>query len=167
MVMDEVKLLGLDRVIWNALENSQIGIAAMKAGINKGNMNFGKALVKEGQRRIKEDPKSGITYRLYGLTAQAARKRYHTASAPGESPADMTSKLRRGMHYNTKGLDLQWGYSSDTPYGLYLEKGVKGRIKKRPNLEPTSKLLSAQGEVYYNNAIADSIYKWVHGGKFL
>ena len=149
--------------IWKALLQddwaSRITIA-----IRKGHMEFGKYLVGEARRSIREDEKTGNYYKLSSKIAKKVGKLYHQASAPGESPANLTGKLAKHTKSKLLGIDLEWGYGSETPYGKFLEMGAKRgkwKIRKRPNILPVSRHSSAEAEIIYQNRISSDIGKWM------
>ncbi len=62
-----------------------------KEGIRRANYLIGRELVKDAQLRILKGKKTGIVYRRRTLSGRLIS---HQASAPGESPANMTGSLR-------------------------------------------------------------------------
>lgn len=93
--------------------------------------NIGKANVFYTRNIIKRGPKTGVLYRIPG------RKRRHRASAPGEAPANLTGKLRRGVNFQVKGND-QMEFGDTELYGKFLEMGTR-KMARRPHLEPAVK----------------------------
>lgn len=90
--------------------------------------DIGQDMYKEVRRLIKEGPKTGKKYRVKGRT--------HTASAPGQPPANWTGKLRRSVGFNVRSTEVEFGYKQD--YGKYLEEGTT-KMKPRPGLRITYK----------------------------
>lgn len=82
--------------------------------------------VKYTREIIKKGPKNGRLYRIAG------RRRRHRASAPGEAPANLTGRLRRGVDFRVKGND-QMEFGDTELHGRFLELGTK-RMKPRPHL---------------------------------
>jgi HK97 gp10 family phage protein len=91
-------------------------------------------------RSIQTGPKSGITYvRAGGQNAS----RTHTASAPGEAPANDKGRLARSMLWKRDGNSAIVG-STVTGYPHWLEFGTVN-MEPRPFLRPA---LDANKEVY-------------------
>ena len=88
--------------------------------------DIGKDMYSEARRLIKEGPKSGTKYKVRGRT--------HTASAPGQAPANWTGKLRRSVGFNVRPNEVEYGYRID--YGKYLEEGTS-KMSPRPGLRLT------------------------------
>lgn len=83
-------------------------------------------------KRLMDRQKSGKQYKING--------KGHTASAPGQAPANISDKLKNSIDYTVHANnELIFGYRSTvgTPYGKYLEFGTK-TIKKRPNIFATA-----------------------------
>lgn len=90
--------------------------------------DIGQDMYKEIRRLIKEGPKTGRKYRVRGRT--------HTASAPGQPPANWTGKLRRSVSFKVRRTEVEYGYKQY--YGKFLEKGTP-KMKPRPGLRITYK----------------------------
>lgn len=90
--------------------------------------DIGQDMYKEARRLIKEGPKTGLKYKVRGRT--------HTASAPGQPPANWTGRLRRSIGFNVRTNEVEYGYKQD--YGKYLEEGTT-KMKPRPGLRITYK----------------------------
>lgn len=90
--------------------------------------DIGKDMYAEARRLIKEGPKTGIKYRVRG--------RAHTASAPGQAPANWTGKLRRSVGFQVRRNEVEYGYKIN--YGKYLEDGTR-KMSPRPGLRITYK----------------------------
>jgi len=93
-------------------------------GVRKGLSLYGRMLTKYARDQITKGPKSGKKYTLY----RNGRKFTHQASAPGEFPANLTGKLRKGMSARLRGGD-EIEFGSTTSYARALEFGL-GRIKR-------------------------------------
>ncbi len=107
-------------------------IAQSKSSIRKGWYFVGKELQKEGQKLVKEGPKTGRLYRIKG------RRRRHRASAPGEPPANRFGDLRRSINFKVEGW-RRMAYGAGTTTMIYpavLELGTRKsrKIEKRPYL---------------------------------
>lgn len=79
------------------------------------------------RRIIRKGPKTGRIYYWWG-----GRSRRHQASAPGQAPANMRGRLRRGVNFRVMGND-KMEFGDTVFYGLYLEQGTK-KMKPRPHL---------------------------------
>ena len=114
-----------DKEIKRVMKNlPKLAPRAMKRAL----YDIGQDMYKEARRLIKEGPKTGRKYRVRGRT--------HTASAPGQPPANWTGKLRRSIGFNVRSTEVEYGYKQD--YGEYLEKGTT-KMKPRPGLRITYK----------------------------
>ena len=98
----------------------------------------GKDLKAEANREILRRPKSG---RTYVIRSRAGRRRRHVASAPGETHANLSGKLRRALSWKVRGTDrMDFGYGvsttaqNDPPIYSQIEFGF-GRVKARPTLK--------------------------------
>lgn len=104
----------------NSLPN--LGPRAIKRAL----YDVGKDMYAEARRLIKEGPKTGRKYRVKGRT--------HTASAPGQPPANWTGALRRSVGFKVRKSEVEYGYKIH--YGEYLEEGTE-KMKARPGLKIT------------------------------
>jgi nucleoid DNA-binding protein len=136
---------------------------AIKKGMATGWYNFGDFLVRKAKDAIQKDIKTGKIYKLYGQLAIKSGKTIHQASAPGESPANLTGDLVRGIHNRLISDGVEWGYDASTPYGKYLEFGAKGpgsrKMLKRPNIIPISKKSDVTAGIIFNESIASELSK--------
>lgn len=127
-VIDDTAFLVMDRALFNT-----------KEGIRRGLLDVAPEIEREVVRRIKSPPKTGKLYFIAG--------KIHQASAPGESPADLSGDLAEGVGSRVPSSTLLViGYAASTPYGKWMEKGTDdGRIEPRPALRPAA--LSKEREV--------------------
>ena len=88
--------------------------------------DVGKDMYAEVRRLIKEGPKTGRKYKVKGRT--------HTASAPGQPPANWTGALRRSVGFKVRKNEVEYGYK--IRYGEYLEEGTS-KMAPRPGLRIT------------------------------
>jgi hypothetical protein len=106
----------------------------MKAGVEFASWTSARGLQSATSREILRKPKGG---RTYIRRDRLGRRRRHVASAPGETHANMTGRLRRSLSFRVNGLELEFGYGvtkGDAPeYAAAIEFGSK-RIKSRPSL---------------------------------
>ena len=125
-----------------------------KLGVRSAWRLSGQSLVRESRRSIVDDPKTGRVYLI--------RRRRHRASAPGESPANLTGRLRKSIGFVLSGkMDLEFGVgpsmSTNVPdYARTLELGG-GRIAKRPYLIKAIEKEDRNMENYLFNEIRKSI----------
>ena len=124
-VIDRTAFLVMDRAIFNT-----------KEGIRRGLLDVGPEIEREVVRRIKSPPKTGRYYWRGG--------RHHQASAPGESPANLSGALAESIGFSVSSpTQLVIGSRSNSeaaPYAARLEFGDKflgkGSIAARPYLKP-------------------------------
>lgn len=96
----------------------------IKEGVKDTWYIIGPKLRDETRRLIYEPPKTGRIYNIYG--------RRHQASAPGQSPANLTGRLAQSNDYTVRGHDsLEFGERA--PYARFLEEGTR-KIAQRPHL---------------------------------
>jgi hypothetical protein len=97
---------------------------------------LGDDLKKRANEEILRKPKSG---RLYIRLDRLGRRRRHRASAPGETHANMTGKLRKAIgwkiHGNNEGMTFGYGVSGrpSPKYDEFVEFGTR-RMAARPSL---------------------------------
>ena len=86
-------------------------------------------------QEILRRPKSG---RVYVRRDRLGRRRRHVASAPGETHANMTGRLRRSLSFRVNPREIEFGYGvtkGDAPdYAASVEFGTK-RTAARPSLQ--------------------------------
>ena len=76
------------------------------------------------------------TGRVYVRRDRSGRRRRHQASAPGETAANRSGRMRRNRGFQLSGSDqLEFGIR-DTPYAAFLERGTR-RMRPRPSLGNT------------------------------
>ena len=112
----------------------------MRLSIRKGMFFMGKDLVSTAQNKILKQPKTGK--RRIVRRGKTRRRVLHTASAPGEAPANLSGDLRRSIGFKVQGhSQLTFGAGGDDlVYARPLELGnPKGNLKKRPYLIPSIK----------------------------
>lgn len=104
-------------------------------GTEKGLWRAGKSIRAEFNKQVKAKDKTG---RLYILRGPSGRKRKHTASAPGETPANRTGAYRKGFDFNVRTAN-ELVLGNTVAYSGYLENGTKDeeggtRMAARPGL---------------------------------
>lgn len=114
---------------------------ATRRSIRHAWFELGKDLRAEANREILRKPKSG---RVYVVRGRGGRRRRHVASAPGETHANLTGKLRRSIGWKVSGSDqMDFGYgvastgrNAAPPYAPAIEFGrADGSIAPRPSLQ--------------------------------
>ena len=103
-------------------------------GIRHGFFRFAKDLKQDVNREILRKPKGGRVYRI--RTRSGYRR--HTASAPGETHANLSGTLRKSLGWKVRGAkSMEFGYGVDvTPapdYAEAVEEGTR-RMAARPSL---------------------------------
>lgn len=106
-----------------------------RSGVEFAAYTSGKGLVKTTSAEILKKPKGG---RVYVRRDRAGRRRRHIASAPGETHANMTGRLRRSLAFKVNPSQLEFGYGVDKndapPYAEFVEFGTR-RMAARPSLQ--------------------------------
>ena len=127
------------------LEGSKELAAALKSMGPKLRAEVGKAVTataielrSDVVKRIKRGPNSGITYR------KSNPKRVHTASAPGQAPADDMGGLANSIFFDNIG-DMTAIVGSRLIYALYLEHGTRN-MAARPYFRPAAEEMRAKFE---------------------
>lgn len=105
-----------------------------KAGIEYAAWQSAKQLQKATSDEIIRKPKRGRTYIIRG---PSGRRRRHVASAPGETHANLTGKLRRSLGFTVSSTEIEFGYGvfrEPAPeYARFVEFGTR-RMLARPSL---------------------------------
>jgi hypothetical protein len=110
-----------------------------RQGIRRGFFRLGKRLDKDARRGINRGRKTGVRRRV---TTRTGRRRWHIASAPGESHANVTFKLRDSLGWKVRGFErMDFGYGVATQwrkraprYASYVEEGT-ARMAARPSIQ--------------------------------
>ena len=118
-VVDNTAFLVIKRSLFNT-----------KEGLRRGLLDVAPEIEKEVIRRIKSPPKTGRYYLIGG--------RIHQASAPGESPADLTGELADSVGSEVSS-PTQLIIGDRAEHGRWMELGTTdGRIAPRPHLKPAA-----------------------------
>lgn len=118
-----------------------------KSGIEFGLWRSGKDILSEFNKQVLSKNKSG---RIYIRKDRLGRRRKHTASAVGESPANRTGFYRKGADSNVSPNQLVFGNSVE--YSEFLELGTS-RMKARPGLK--NAIVASERNIMRN--LADNI----------
>lgn len=100
--------------------------------------DIGRELVKEARSYLSLR-KSG---RVYNVIVRGKRVR-HRASAPGQSPANMTGNLKSKISYRVSGLYMF--FESNAEYSRFLEDGTS-KMRPRPFMRRAAKKKSRRAE---------------------
>lgn len=126
---------------------------ATRVGIRLGLYNYGRALRKEAQAEMLKKNKKG---RIYNVRIRG-RKARHRASAPHQTAANMTGKLRKSIDFTVQGTEgLVFG--ANTEYADFLEKGT-GKMSPRPTLKNSMKVNYRNGRNYIEGGIFDKLFQ--------
>lgn len=111
------------------------GAIITERGIRKAWFRVGQDLKRTANTEVLKKPKGG---RTYIIRTASGRRRRHVASAPGETHANRSGRLRKAIEWRVRGDQLDFGYGiiggSDSPdYASFVEEGTR-RMKPRPTL---------------------------------
>ena len=101
-------------------------------GIRQGFFKVGSLLKTTAREQMMEKPKHGRLYRI----KRGSQTRNHIASAPYESPANVSGALRKSIGFEPSGMILVFGAGgrdSGVDYAAYLEDGTD-KMLPRPLL---------------------------------
>ncbi len=94
-----------------------------------------RGLLSATSQEILRKPKGG---RTYIIRDRRGRRRRHVASAPGETHANMSGRLRRSLSFRANSAEIEFGYGvtdgSAPKYAGFVEFGTK-RMEARPSLQ--------------------------------
>lgn len=125
-----------------------------RAGIRQGFFRLGNDLKKTASKQILKKPKSGRVY----LIRRGKITRRHVASAPYESPANLSGDYRKTIDYKIVGTSrLIFGAgSSKVKYAKYLELGTKNMLPRR-GLGNAVEAVQKNAVQYFSNGISGAI----------
>lgn len=124
-----------------------------KTGIRQGFIKFGSLLQKSLKSEILRKPKSGREY----LIRRGGRRFRHIAAADGETPANITGRLRRSVDYKVHGASkMEFGYDNSVDYGHFLEDGTS-KMGAKTGIQNAIKEEKLQGLKLMRNEI---IKRW-------
>ncbi len=105
-----------------------------KSGIEFAAHSSATQLVRITSKEILKKPKGG---RTYVTRTRSGSRRTHTASAPGETHANLSGDLRRSLGFKSSSSQIEFGYGvyrNDAPdYADFVEHGTS-KMKARPSL---------------------------------
>lgn len=107
-----------------------------QSGVEHAAYTSAKGLQKAINAEILHKPKGG---RVYVIRSATGRKRRHRASAPGETHANLTGKLRKSIGFKVNPNQLEFGYGVESKeaapdYAAGVEFGTKN-MAARPSLQ--------------------------------
>lgn len=105
-------------------------------GMRQGFFDLGDDLNAELSKQMLAKDKRG---KVYVRRIRGGARRRHRASAPDQTPANQSGRMRRARGYQLSGSDqLEWGIRSGkgADYAKFLESGT-GRMSARPGLGNT------------------------------
>lgn len=133
-----------------------------QTGMTQGWQKLGESLKRDVKREILRKPKSG---RLYIIRTRSGARRRHRASAPGETHANLSGKVRRSVGFRVSGSsEMRFGYGAlggrgRAPlYAKMLEFGTR-RMKPRPSLQNAIKANIRNGQTYFGIEIRRAIIR--------
>lgn len=108
-----------------------------RRAIRQAFFEIGRDHIRELSKQMLAKDKTGVVRISRGRTG---RRRRHQASAPGETAANRTGRMRRGRGFQLSGHDqLEFGIRG-VPYANFLERGTRN-IEPRPSLGNTVRAL--------------------------
>jgi len=107
-----------------------------RSGVEHAVYTSAKGLQKTINAEILHKPKGG---RVYVIRSATGRRRRHRASAPGETHANLTGKLRKSLGFKVNFNQLEYGYGVESKepapdYAAGVEFGTKN-MAARPSLQ--------------------------------
>jgi hypothetical protein len=132
-------IIGFEADIRNSKEFKKISKMRFKTrrAIRQSWFLLGKTMELQARKEMARKPKAGKTYyiRVRGRIIK------HIASAPGETHANLTGRLRAATSFKVHGssrMDFGYGFAikKDPDYSLTVEEGsTKRKVAARPSIE--------------------------------
>ena len=145
-----------DRVSRNIVVSLERIDENTRRGIRQGFFRLGSSLVRTSSKQILDrSKKTGRIYRI----RRGQRIRRHQASAPGQSPANLSGKYRRSFGFKIKGfqeMKFGSGLAMKEDYPEYLEKGTR-KMKPRPGLGNAVDAEERNSITYFETEIARNV----------
>jgi len=124
-----------------------------RRGIRQGFFRLGSSLRRTASKQILSKNKTGRVY----LIRRGKRYRRHRASAPGESPANLSGNYRRKIGFQIRGhKEMEFGGRAD--YSAFLEDGTN-KMEPRPGLGNAVKAEERNSIGYFESEISRNLKK--------
>jgi hypothetical protein len=126
-----------------------------KRAVRQGMFKWARDLKSTANKDILAKDKTG---RIYRIRLPSGRIRRHQSSAPGETHANLTGRLRRTIGWNVVASDrLEFGYGLDRvkevpEYAQWVEFG-SSRMAPRPSIQNSINKTAGNAETYFNDEI--------------
>ena len=150
----------------DVLRRLRNGDKLIRRGIRQGWYAVGDDWKSEANREILRKPKGG---RVYIIRTAGGRTRRHTASAPGETHANLTGALRKALSWKVRGngteLDVGYAVAGKTeapPYAHAIEFGktnAPNTIEPRPSIQNAIKATQRNAEQHLADAVQRELEK--------
>jgi len=122
-----------------------------RRGIRQGFFRLGSSLRRTASRQILSKNKTGRIYRI----RRGKTYRRHRASAPGESPANLSGNYRRKIGFQIRGhKEMEFGGRAD--HSHFLEDGTT-RMEPRPGLGNAVKAEERNSVTYFESEISRNL----------
>lgn len=119
------------------------GVKFVKNGIRQALHKIGVENRRHARKLIRSKEKTGRLYLIHG--------KVHRASAPGESPANLTGQLAKSIGFKANGA-YSMEFFAKADYAGYLEDGTS-KMARRPFMERTVKDKERDAERYLMEAV--------------
>jgi len=124
---------------------------------------IGRDLKNEANKEIKRRPKSGI---VYFIRTKSGKYKRHVASAPGETHANLSGKLRKSVSWKVHGfsrMDFGYGFATNAnnkapEYDIFVEEGTD-KMKPRPSIENTVRKIQRTTQNHFQREIIKGFKK--------
>ncbi len=124
-----------------------------RRGIRQGFFRLGSSLRRTASKQILSKNKTGRLYRI----RRGGRMINHRASAPGETPANLSGNYRRNLGFEIHGSEeMEFGGRAD--YAGFLEDGT-GRMAPRPGLGNAIKAEERNAIAYFESSVSSNLKK--------
>ena len=121
---------------------------AIKTAFDDIGRNYQKTMAREMRKRNKRG-------RIYNVRSRSGGTRRHRASAPDQTPANLSGNMAQGIDYKVSG-SKKMEFGARAFYAKFLEEGTK-KMEPRPGLLNT--INKTEKETF--NYFADHLQKWL------
>lgn len=108
---------------------------------------LGKSLLKSFNAEVLRKPRSGRVYKI----KRGKTRRKHTASEPGETPANISGNYRKAAGYQIQGSS-QMTFGNAAEYAGFLENGTS-KMEARPGLGNAVRDTEGEAQIDAANSI--------------